>query len=239
LIEFHFRPHLSADRTKTVPYFLVSNRLVENKNTETVIEAFARYREVSKNKLWDLVILGSGPLESKIRDQITRLALDDCVRLEGFLKYHDLPRLYHGAGALILASTWEPWGLVVNEALAAGLPVIVSTKVGSVCELVRHGENGFVFEPLDVQSLQRHMLDLADDNLMCMKFGERSLEIIKDWDPDRFGLGLQGATRMAFENPKKKVFLDKFVVHLLARWQKFLSPGRLLARRALKQNRQS
>jgi glycosyltransferase involved in cell wall biosynthesis len=232
----HFAPQRVVE--SNLPYFLVSNRLVENKNTRGVIEAFAEYRKQTTAAPWNLVILGSGPLEPELRAQIDSLELSFSVRMEGFRKYEDLPALYHGAGAFILASTWEPWGLVVNEAMAAGLPVIVSKSVGSVCELVRHDDNGLIFDSQDISKLTTHLRALAENPLRAAAMGKRSLDMIQDWGPERFGTGLRDAVAIAKTQPRHKSILDRFVVHLLAQ-SRAISPGKLLANRALRQNRQA
>ena len=69
--------------------------------------------------------------------------------MPGFKQYHDLPAYYGLAGAFVHTSTVEQWGLVVNEAMAAGLPVLVSRNCGCAADLVQDGVNGFAFDPLD------------------------------------------------------------------------------------------
>ena len=75
------------------------------------------------------------------------------VLLPGFKQYPELPLYYGLAGAFVLPSLTEPWGLVVNEAMAAGLPVVVSDRCGCASDLVRPGENGFAFDPCDIEQL--------------------------------------------------------------------------------------
>lgn len=218
-------------------YFLIVSRLVENKNVELAIRAFADYRRQCHEPSWDLVILGAGPLEQHLHELAASLGICESVRLEGFRKYEALPALYQGAGALIQASTWEPWGLAVNEAMAAGLPVMVSTKVGCRRELVQEGVNGFVFEPDNAAGLARHMRRLADGEVDRQQMGAASLRIIADWGPERFGRGLAHAIEYAHAAKVRRPFGGRLLLSALSRARGIASPGALLAERAKAQNR--
>ncbi len=161
------------------PYFLASNRFIEKKNLPRLIEAYAGYREkaeklkpeILKSKIsacqnvsvsdftpWDLVLLGDGALRPDLCRLISDLRLQDSVLLPGFIQYPELPTFYAHAGAFIHASTTEQWGLVVNEAMASGLPVLVSNRCGCAQDLVQEGVNGFTFDPYDVEQLAQLML---------------------------------------------------------------------------------
>src|SRR5881398_976071 len=136
-------------------YFLASARFIEKKNLLRLISAYAEYRrrsEVSgEDAPWDLVLLGDGPMRDTLNTQLSTLNLHAHVHLPGFKPYDELPVYYGLAKAFVHASTTEQWGLVVNEAVASGLPVIVSERCGCVPELVRG--NGFTFDPFDEQEL--------------------------------------------------------------------------------------
>ena len=129
--------------------------------------------------------------------------------MPGFKRYDELPLYYAGAGAFIHASTTEQWGLVVNEAIASGLPVIVSDRCGCVPELVNG--NGFTFDPFDEQELAARLLEMAwlsDHDLEC--FAEASRRIAARFRPDRFAEGLERAATMAIHaTPKKFGALDR------------------------------
>ena len=107
---------------------------------------------------WSLVLLGDGPLKSDLCRLISDLRLDACVHLPGFKQYHELPVYYGLASAFVHASTTEQWGLVVNEAMASGLPVLVSNRCGCAQDLVKEGVNGFTFDPCNVEQLAQLML---------------------------------------------------------------------------------
>src|SRR5213595_3198226 len=143
-------------------YFLASARFIEKKNLPTLIRAYAAYRqksEASGNPPWDVVLLGDGPLREALKSQLSTLNLHRHVRLPGFKQYDELPVYYALAKAFAHASTTEQWGLVVNEAVASGLPVIVSERCGCVPELVNG--NGFTVDPFNEQQLAERLLQMA------------------------------------------------------------------------------
>jgi len=205
-------------------YFLASNRFIEKKNLPRLIEAYARYRllcgdhqtsdnqttdsrqsEVSRQKsvagspvvAWPLVLLGDGALRPDLCRRIADLGLQDSVRLPGFKQYPELPEYYAHAGAFIHASTTEQWGLVVNEAMASGLPVLVSNRCGCAQDLVHEGVNGFTFDPCNVEQLAGLMLKLSTLNSQLSTMGDASRRIIANWGPDRFASGLKQAVECA------------------------------------------
>jgi glycosyltransferase involved in cell wall biosynthesis len=169
-------------------YFIVSARFIEKKNLPLLLEAYARYRNaLAGSTAWDLVILGNGELRQQIVDRIRALALESNVHLPGFRQYGDLPSYYGLAQALILPSKSEQWGLVVNEAMASRLPVLISERCGSATDLVKPGLNGFTFAPDDIDGLSDQMIRLTEmptEQLMAM--GARSSQIIANWSPTVF-----------------------------------------------------
>lgn len=179
-------------------YFLASARFVPKKNLDTLIRGYSDYRrkeeETRKSEeIWDLVILGDGPLIGEVKSLVAELGLQNSVRLPGFKQYGELPIYYGLAKAFVHASVVEQWGLVVNEAMASGVPVIVSSRCGCSLELVKEGENGFVFDPLNVGSLSEQlaaMAALAADTRADM--GKMSRTIISRFTPAHFG---QAATQ--------------------------------------------
>jgi len=140
-------------------YFLASARFVEKKNLFRLIQAYGRYRALAqKTETWDLVLLGDGPLKAELVKLIAEFGMGTSVHLPGFKQYHELPAYFGLAGAFVHASTTEQWGLVVNEAMASGLPVLVSHRCGCAEDLVQPGENGFQFDPLNADELARLLL---------------------------------------------------------------------------------
>ena len=132
--------------------------------------------------------------------------------MPGFKQYDELPGYYALANAFVHASTTEQWGLVVNEAMASGLPVIVSNRCGCVPELVREGVNGFTFDPDDTGQLSELMLSLSKESQLPV-MGNASRSIISDWGIERFGQGLSDAAEQPMGLPPKgATFLDRVLL---------------------------
>ena len=197
-------------------YFLASARFVEKKNLPTLIRAYAAYRqksEASGNPPWDVVLLGDGPLREGLKSQLSTLNLHRHVRLPGFKQYDELPVYYALAKAFVHASTTEQWGLVVNEAIASGLPVIVSNRCGCVPELVQG--NGFTFEPTDEHELASRLLQMAslsDDERG--RLGDASYRIAENFAPEHFGEGLEQGAKLALTHPRKASLLGCTLIKL-------------------------
>ena len=175
-------------------YFLASKRFIPKKNLRGLIEAFTLFRKEAGPDAWDLVILGDGPLEPDLRRWCQELGLSEHVQLPGFRQYDETPTYYGLAQAFIHASTTEQWGLVVNEAMASGLPVLVSKRCGCAKDLVQQGVNGFTFEPENVLELSRAMLRIMRA-VDLPSMGDASRRIISAWTPETFGRNLLAASQ--------------------------------------------
>ena len=175
------------------PYFLTVCRLLALKNIDGLLRAYASYAAAA-GRPWPLVIVGDGPE----RERLERLTADlglDTVHFAGFRQKEDLPSYYALAGALVLPSFRDTWGLVVNEAMAAGLPVLVSTQAGCSVDLVDPGVNGFTFDPHDGAQMASMLSRIADMDIGRM--GLRSAQIIENWSPEAFATGLYEAAQAA------------------------------------------
>jgi glycosyltransferase involved in cell wall biosynthesis len=165
---------------------------------------------------WDLVLLGDGPLKSELDLMISDLGLQPSVHLPGFKQYDELPSYYGPAAAFVHASTTEQWGLVVNEAMASGLPVLVSSRCGCAHDLVREGLNGFTFDPLDTEQLAQLMLKISAAGFRLSDFGAQSRHVIAGWGPERFGTGLKAAVTAALKaGPPSLNFFDSILLNAL------------------------
>jgi L-malate glycosyltransferase len=138
-------------------YFITVSRLVAKKNIGLTIRAFeAASRGIDKPV--ELLIVGGGPEEAGLRALVEKLGIKDRVRFIGEVPNQKAISLMARAKALVLVSKSEQWGLVVNEAVACGVPVIVSEAVGAHDGLVRNFVNGFVVESDNEPGLARAML---------------------------------------------------------------------------------
>ena len=176
-------------------YFLANTRFIDRKNIDGVLHAYAIYRElVEAGECWDLVISGSGVKGEEWRRLTLDLRLDDYVHWPGFVQYSKLPQLYAGAGAFIHIAHQEAWGLVINEAAAAGLPIIAGNRVGAVCELVHDGVNGFVVDSRDVRRTAERMVQLSGMPAeQWNEMGRQSRELVGKCSSDNFGTAMRDA----------------------------------------------
>ncbi len=141
--------------------FVFVGRFVAKKNLLNLIAAYGAYASAAGSSARRLVLIGSGVEEPMMRASIAALGLEALVDLPGFLPAPQVADRLAGAVALVLVSREEQWGLVVNEALALGLPVIVSQQVGARDALVRDGENGFVVDSESPATIARAMQGLV------------------------------------------------------------------------------
>lgn len=162
-------------------YFLFVGRFAPEKNVLRMIEAYARYRQAAGQRAWGLVLVGGGPLETELRARAKNLS---GVVFAGFQQADALPKYYGLASCLVLPSISETWGLVVNEAMAAGLPVLVSHRCGCVPELVQNGVNGYICDPLDIEDLARLLGVMSSDAVDVGKMGEASRQIVAQYTPE-------------------------------------------------------
>ncbi|RUP09854.1 MAG: glycosyltransferase [Hyphomicrobium sp.] len=205
----HFSTHAagSAPKNDGLPqtYFFCCARFVAKKNLQFLVEAFAQYRREHLRDAWDLVIAGDGPLRDAVARHASELSVGPNVHILGHRSYAELPDLYAAAGAFILPSVVDEWGLVVNEAMATGLPVLVSKGAGCHRDLVDIGVNGFVFDPANAGELAGLMTRIATSTRRN-EMGAASRRIIADWDVDRFANGLTAAADLAKSSHSRKRF---------------------------------
>lgn len=195
-------------------YFLTSNRFIPKKNITRLIDAYNKYYKLQGNKAWHLVILGDGELKEELQAQVSGASLESYIHFAGFKQYDQLPVYYALATAYIHASTTEQWGLVVNEAMASGLPVLISNRCGCARDLVKHGVNGFTFDPFNTEQITQTMLKITFmDKADLVEMGKQSLEIVSHWDVERFADGMMQAANIAIQSPlPKKSFLSSLAL---------------------------
>jgi glycosyltransferase involved in cell wall biosynthesis len=199
-------------------YFLASGRFIAKKNFPRLVRAFSAYRASAGAGGWDLVILGDGPEKPELLRQIDRAGVRDAVRLPGFKPLSDLPTYYGLAGALVHASTTEQWGLVVNEAMAAGLPVVVSRACGCAADLVTDGVTGFTFDPYREAELTRALLTVAAPDFDRAATGRAAGGRIAEWSPARFAANFWRAAETAVRvGPRPPRLAGRLLLSILGR----------------------
>jgi len=175
------RARYGIDRDRVV--FLFSAKLVPRKDPMTLVRAYKEMRHRAA-----VVFMGDGEL----RAQIEREAVDG-IHLIGFVNQAEIPKHYAMCDVFVLPSLYEPRGAVINEAMACGLPVIVTDRCGSIGDIVLDGENAFIYPAGDADALAHEMDLLASDDALRERMARRSREIIATWD---FARGVEGVKAM-------------------------------------------
>jgi glycosyltransferase involved in cell wall biosynthesis len=155
LEQFRAEHGLSADRRS----LLFSGRLVPVKRVDLLIDAFASVAQDRPE--WDLMIAGDGPLREELEQRVPEW-LRDRVRWLGFCDMEPIVKAYHAADVLVLPSDYEPWGVVINEAMGAGLPVVASDVVGAAYDMVTDRVNGRLFASGNAGELADALRDVTD-----------------------------------------------------------------------------
>lgn len=171
---------------RSAPYFLYVGRLAPEKNVESLLAAWVEYRRAGGG--WSLMLVGDGPSAAALKRQAERSPFSAEICFVGLRTSRELPKFYAFAGCFVLPSVREPWGLVVNEAMAAALPVLVSSNCGCARDLVEEGSNGFLFDPTSTSDLTGRLQAIASRSSQELKvMGSTSARIIRAYSPQRFG----------------------------------------------------
>lgn len=177
--------------------FIFSGRIVEAKNP---LFALHVVRETARklNRKASILFVGTGAQEEQVKEEAAQCAdLVDAV-FHGFAGQDELPTLYRSARIFLFPTSQDAWGVVANEACAAGLPVIVSPHAGAAGELVLDGENGFVCE-LDVNLWSEVSSTLLTQEALYQRFSRHSSEIASQYNFDNAAAGVVDACRHALE----------------------------------------
>ena len=171
------------------PIVLYVGRLLDAKGIPDLIEAF---EHVVKHQHATLMLVGDGPDMERYKAMCRERGLTS-VHFAGFRPQEELPQYYGIADVFVFPTRSDPWGLVLNEAMCAGLPVICSTAAGAAVDLVRAGHNGLLQEPGDIEAIVRHLSILLSDDKLRLLMGANSREIIAAFSPERMAQGLSEA----------------------------------------------
>lgn len=171
---------------------LYASKFTRRKHPDDVIRAMADLGE--KGFFATLFMVGTGEMEHELHKLSTSLKLDNVV-FGGFINQSELPKVFGISDIFVLPAENEPWGLIVNEAMCAGIPVVISEEVGCVPDLVKDGVNGYLIKAGDVESLTTAIVKLLADDFKRQSMGEASLEIIGDWSYEQCREGIISALR--------------------------------------------
>ena len=180
--------------------FLFIGRLESVKNVSLLIRAFSKLKK--ENPETALFIVGDG----SEREWLESLVKSECVQDVYFFGYVVFPRIiefYKAADVFVLPSSHEPWGLVVNESMTLGLPVVVSSKVGCRQDLVKDGYNGFVFENENERDLLEKLSAVC--NLDLSVLSKNAIETTDRWNYGYYLECFLGAMKDVAENGRKTI----------------------------------
>ena len=172
------------------PVILFASKMQPHKRAGDLLEAYARLSpDGSAEPAAYLVFAGDGDERTALERRARALKWDS-IRFIGFRNQSELPALYDLCDVFVLPSEREPWGLVVNEAMNAGKPIVVSDRVGAAPDLVEDGVNGFIYPVGDVGALAARLRQLVENPEHSATMGARSLQSITrcGFEADRDGL---------------------------------------------------
>ena len=181
--------------TFNLPRFLYVGRLAPEKGLMDLLDAFSLVR--MKMPAAHLDIIGEGTLRAKLIDHLGELGLAEAVTLHGTLNLSDIVPQYFCSVALVLPSHREPWGLVVNESLSYGCPVVVSDRCGCVPELVVDGVTGYCFNAGDIEALSEAMLAVSRLSGDRSTIAKQCIDVVSALSPERAASRMMvGCTRL-------------------------------------------
>ncbi|GHB75757.1 glycosyltransferase family 4 protein [Persicitalea jodogahamensis] len=180
--------------------FIYVGRLAKEKNLSLLLAAYRQCQDSSTASDWGLIFVGDGPLKEQLVDEAATAGLAT-VHFTGGMPWHKVPAQLALADILVLPSLSEPWGLVVNEAMVCGMPVIASRNCGCVDDLVHDGQNGFIFDPTDKHELadaMRHYISHPGD---VAQHGTRSRELIAPFSPESVAREMAASFHKLIQQP--------------------------------------
>jgi len=180
---------------RDAPTVLFCAKLQPWKRPRDILRAFAR-ADVDGSYL---VFAGDGPLRGDLEAEVRSLGLDQRVRFLGFVNQTGLPSVYSSVDLLVLPSEYEPFGVVVNEAMLCACPVVVSDRVGARFDLVRIGQTGFVFPTRNIEVLAKLLREVLPAREKLKHMGQAAAEGMKEWSAERSIDGLLNAIAAAIQ----------------------------------------
>ncbi len=172
-------------------YFLYAGRIIPEKGIFHLIEAYAQLPPDLRSQI-GLVFVGEGSAKKELMECAAKIHPGSVI-FPGFAQREQLASFYALAEVLVFPTLSDPWGLVVNEAMACGLPIISTDVAGCTADLVQHGQNGFVIAANHVDQLTEAMSAFARDQKLASRMGASSARLIESFSPESCAAGLAGA----------------------------------------------
>jgi glycosyltransferase involved in cell wall biosynthesis len=163
---------------------MYAGRLWRGKGINYLLEAFSRVERQAAGEV-SLLILGDGPDETPLRHTCQERGIRNVV-FAGFHQKADMPRYYAIADVFVFPTLGDPYGLVLDEAMACSLPVISTSAAGEIRDRIEAGVNGYIVPPGDSVLLADRMLQLANDPTLRERMGRASAERIAGRTPERW-----------------------------------------------------
>ena len=181
-------PQVRAEFHLPSRYFLFVGRLVEEKGIFELLNAYTALEDNIREKI-GLVYVGDGPARQALERQAAKIS-PGVITFVGFQQREQLTNFYALSEMLILPTHSDTWGLVVNEGMACGLPVVLSKVAGCAADLVTHDWNGFLVGVKDAESLVSAMRNLATNSSLQELMSARSKERIAAYSPENWAEGI-------------------------------------------------
>ncbi|MCA9025595.1 MAG: glycosyltransferase family 4 protein [Planctomycetaceae bacterium] len=184
--------HQLAGRT----VFLFSGQMIERKGVDTALRAFEQVARQHQDV--SFILLGDGPLRSSLMSQVSEDHRSQ-IHFPGHIAQEELPAYFAAADVFVFPSRHDGWGVVINEACAARLPVITTRQTGAARDLVEEGRSGFVLERDDVDGFARSMKYFVTHPEDRESFGARSRELVNAYSPEKGAERFQQAVARAVQ----------------------------------------
>ncbi|MGY3363862.1 glycosyltransferase involved in cell wall biosynthesis [Bradyrhizobium sp. GM2.4] len=169
-------------------YVVCVSRLVDRKRIDLALRVYAKSNAPQLGVKF--LLIGKGPNESKIVEISKQLGIDSMICHLRDVPNNLMPIFYQGAEALLLTSDYDQWGLCVNEAMALGVPCIVTSRCGVAGEIVENGKSGFVFQPEALEVGVDALRQILSDAILRDALSRAATETINQWDLARFSSGV-------------------------------------------------
>lgn len=199
-----FYPGVLANRTYD---FMFCGRFSVEKNPLFALDV-ARGVALALGRRVSLLFVGSGPMMDEVKAYASRCSAEVEATFKGFVQQGDLPELYCSAKIFLFPTSWDPWGVVANEACAAGQVVMVSPHAGVVGELIVHKDNGYVL-PLELPLWVKHATRLLSDSALLNQFSEHSLLRVQKFTYDAAAKGVIDAVTFATSKSRRNSWASK------------------------------
>lgn len=172
------------------PIVLFASKFQKRKHPDHLLDAYMRLSPDGRREPQPyLLFVGDGELRQVLEQRAAQLGWSS-IKFLGFKNQSQLPRYYDLCDVFVLPSDCEPWGLVINEVMNAGKPVITTDQVGAAADLVHDGVNGFIVAVGDTEALSRRLHALVTAPGLATGMGEKSLKRIETWGLKEAASGL-------------------------------------------------